>query len=145
MSGFPINLFSMSVCFCFLYNYLYHILDSIYMWYHMIFVFDLFNFMIIPRSICVAYKWNYFTLFYCWVGFHHGYVPHPFYLSSLYGLLGCFHVLAIVNNTTVNIVVHISVQIRFLQIYAQEWDCWIIYLLPIFNQITYLFTVEVKR
>ena len=43
--------------------------------------------------------------------------------SSIDGHLGCFHVLAIVNSAAVNIVVHVS----FLQIDAQEWDCWIIW------------------
>ena len=48
--------------------------------------------------------------------------------SPVDGHLGCFRVLAIVNSAALNIEVHVSFQIIvFLQIYAQEWDCWIIW------------------
>ena len=48
-----------------------------------------------------------------------------FIYSSVDGHLCCFHVLAIVNST-MNIGVHISSNYGFLQIYAPEWDRWII-------------------
>ena len=51
-----------------------------------------------------------------------------FIRSSVDGHLGCFHVLAIVNSAVMSSRVHVSFQIMlFLQIYAQEWNCWIIW------------------
>ena len=48
-----------------------------------------------------------------------------FIYSPVSGHLGRLHVLAIVNSAAMNTGVHVSFQIKsFLQIYAQEWDCW---------------------
>ena len=48
--------------------------------------------------------------------------------SSLDGQLGCSHVLAIVSFAAMNVGVHESFQgIVFFQIYAQDWNCWIIW------------------
>ena len=47
---------------------------------------------------------QYFTCFHGWVVFHCVCVHHIFFIhSSSDGLSGCFHVLAAVNNTTVNL------------------------------------------
>ena len=49
--------------------------------------------------------------------------------SSVDGHLGCFHVLAIIYYAAVNIRVCVCIFLNygFLQIYAQEWDCRIIW------------------
>ena len=53
-------------------------------------------------------------------------ICHTFFIClSVNGHLGCLHVLAIINSAAVNIELHVSLEISFLWIYTQEWDCWI--------------------
>ena len=42
---------------------------------------------------------------------------------SACGHLGCFCILVIVNSAATNAGMRVCVQISFLQMYAQEWDC----------------------
>ena len=53
---------------------------------------------------------------------YHSFLIH----SSTDGHLGCFRVLAIINIAAMNIVVHVSFNSGFLDVYAQQWDCWVI-------------------
>ena len=56
------------------------------------------------------------------------YICHNFFIhSSVSRHLGNFHVLAIVNSAAVNIGVHVSFRMSFVQMYAREWDCRIIW------------------
>ena len=53
---------------------------------------------------------------------------HVFFIhSSFNGYLVSFHVLMAVNSAAMNIGVHVFSVYDFIQIYAQEWDFWIIW------------------
>ena len=57
-------------------------------------------------------------------------IYHIFIHSSVDEHLGCFPILTIINNSGMNIEVHVSFQISgfwFFQIYTQEWNCWVIW------------------
>ena len=55
---------------------------------------------------------------------YHSFLIH----SSADGHLGCFHVLAIINSAAMNIVgTRVSFNSGFLSVYAQQWDCWVIW------------------
>ena len=47
---------------------------------------------------------------------------------SAEGHLGCFYVVALVNSAAMNVGVHVvSFNSGFLSVYAQQWDCWVVW------------------
>ena len=56
------------------------------------------------------------------------YMYHSFLIhSSADGHLGCFHVLAMINCCNEHWGARVSFRSCFLGVYAQKWDCWVIW------------------
>ena len=54
---------------------------------------------------------------------YHSFLIH----SSADGHLGCYLVLAMINSAAMNLGVHVSFSSGFLGVYAQQWDCWVVW------------------
>ena len=131
-----INLFLKSVSLFLFFKQvpLYHFfLDSIYKGYHMIFLllcltdFTQYDTLCVHPCYC---KWHYFILFYDWVIFHGIYVPYPLYpllCQWTFRLLPCPGYCKCCCHKHWGawfLLDHV-----FLWIYAQEWDCRVIWFL----------------
>ena len=75
------------------------------------------RFIYVPHCGCVRNK-----MFWCGLV----YILY-FVYPSVDGRLGCLYLLAIVNNTAVNIGVLTSIQIPAFTSSTQKWNCWIIW------------------
>ena len=73
----------------------------------------------------MAEKYSVLYTLYCTVHMH----THPPFYLAVDGHLVCFHVLAVVSSAAVNIEVHVCIFLNysFVQVYAQGWDCLIIW------------------
>ena len=84
--------------------------------------------MIISSSIQVAANAIISLFFYGRVIFHCMYVQHLLCSFLRRWTFSCFHVLAGANSATVNPKVHVSFwNFTLVWMYAQEWDCWVVW------------------
>lgn len=114
----PTNLFSISTDLGFSFVCFVLFLGFIYKRIHLVFAFLCPTYFTWHNALEVyplCDKGQDFIVFYGWIIFHytHTYVHH-FIHSSLSGYLGYFHILAIINNATVNVGVHLFFKLVFL-------------------------------
>ena len=80
-------------------------------------------YMTVSRSVNVAVSGIIPFFFYGW-SYSIVYMDCIFFMHSVDGRLGCFHVLAIVNSATVNIGMHISFGIIIFSGYMKKTERW---------------------
>lgn len=103
-------------------------LDSTYKWYTLSYCIWLISITTMPsRPICCC-KWQDILLPHSWITFTHSHILTD---SSSDKHFNYFHVLAPVNNATVNMRMQISLWdpvFPFFWKYIHTWNCWVIWL-----------------
>ena len=51
-------------------------------------------------------------------------LPYPF-IRGVHP--GCFHIMVIMNNATVNMGIQVSLSFQFFWTYTQKWNCWVMW------------------
>ena len=104
-----------------------YFVDSMYKWYHTVFLFLCLTYFTKHNahhslSMMVQMAKFHSSL---WLSNSWFYIYHIFIHPSIDEYLGCFHTLA---SATINTGLHVFFQsFPFIQIYAQEWNCWLIW------------------
>ena len=105
-----------------LFNSLWYVLESIYRWYHTVFICLSLTYFTLEYALQVhtCCKWKSFIHLYDWIVLRVC-VSHIFFIhASVDGHLGCFRILAIVNNAIAG-VYHLTVSV----VMNPAWLIWV--------------------